>query len=1082
MLAMAVADHAAQRAGGESGAAQWGRLPLDTVGGWGLETRFAPMLKHPRVTEARIARAIALIKERIHTGAVPLLVEVFQEPGEPAFPRRIPNAGYQPFHVGESWGPAWSTVWFRFSGTALPEWSGKPVDSLVRLGCRGGEGFTAEGQIWMEGMPVGAINVNRAVAPRHLAGSGGVSFIVEAAANPSPRTWLPYGDPDPAAAGPLFVLEQAEMALFNAEAYELHQDLALAYGGMMELPEETPRRGQLLRACNDAVNLLDPADASTYGPARAALREALAKKNGGTAHEISAVGHAHIDTAWLWPLREAIRKCARTFSTQLSYMREHPEFVFCCSQAQQYAWMKEYYPSIFEGIREAVKRGQWEPVGSMWVEVDCNIPSGESIVRQILHGKNFFLEEFGIETRDCWLPDVFGYSASMPQVLRQAGIESFLTQKISWNQFNEFPHHTFLWEGIDGTQVFSHFPPADSYNGTFAPKELAYSVRNFKEHDRASRSLYLYGHGDGGGGPTPEMLAAAARLEDFEGLPKVRLEKVSDFLAKAKADARDLPVWVGELYLELHRGTYTTQARNKKGNRKSEVLLREAELFDVLAGRAAYEVRAGVVEDHRAPYDGIARHATTAAGYLDRAWKLLLLNQFHDIIPGSSIGWVYRDCVADYSAIFQLAHAVIEPARHAVIERIDTSGAASPVIAFNTAGFARNEVISLPDGTPMHIEVPASGYAVADAAAHRPVASFAHPVEVIERKRVLAIDNGMVRVIIDRATGNIRSIRDHRHGREVLASGEEGNVFQLHRDLPINYDAWDVDPFYMETREEVGGLRALEIAERSELRAVVRVERGFGASSITQHITLRAGSARIDFDTEVEWREEHKFLKVAFPVNVRSARATYEIQYGHTERPTHYNTSWDMARFEVCAQRWADLSEGDYGVALLNDCKHGYDIHGNVMRLSLLRAPTAPDRQADRGHHEFIYALLPHGGDFRKGGVIEQACALNTPLHLVASEPRKGALPERQSFFEVDRAGVFIEAVKHAEREESVIVRLYEAYGSRGPVTLTTALPVKQAFRADLMERAVEPVGCEGGRIAFAVKPFEIVTFKLILG
>jgi alpha-mannosidase len=838
----------------------------------------------------------------------------------------------------------------------------------------------------------------------------------------------------------------------------------------------------LLRACNDAANLLDPADPATYGPAREALREVLDKKNGGTAHEISAVGHAHIDTAWLWPLRETIRKCARTFSTQLAYMREHPEFVFCCSQAQQYAWMKEYYPDIFEGIRDAVRRGQWEPVGSMWVETDCNIPSGESIVRQILHGKNFFMDEFGIETRDCWLPDVFGYNASMPQVLRQAGIDSFLTQKISWNQFNEFPHHTFLWEGIDGTRVFSHFPPADTYNGTFAPKELAYSVRNFKEHDRAGRSLYLYGHGDGGGGPTREMLAAAARLGDFEGMPKVRLEKVSDFLAKAKADARDLPVWVGELYLELHRGTYTTQARNKKGNRKSETLLREAELFDVLAGRAAYQVRAGVVEDHRAPYDVIARHATTAAGYLERAWKLLLLNQFHDIIPGSSIGRVYKDGVSDYAAIFQLAHAVIEPARRAVIERIDTGSAARPVIAFNTSGFARNEVISLPDGTPIHIEVPANGYAVADAAEHRPVASFAHPVEIIERNRVLAIDNGMLRVIIERATGNIRSIRDHRHDREVLEPGHAGNVFHLHRDLPNNYDAWDVDAFYMETCEEVGGLTALEIVEQSDLRAVVRVERAFGASSIIQHISLCAGSARIVFDTDIEWREEHKFLKVAFPVQVRSPRATYEIQFGHVERPTHYNTSWDVARFEVCAQRWADLSEGDYGVALLNDCKHGCDIHGNVMRLSLLRAPTAPDREADRGHHEFVYALLPHGGDFRKGGVIEHACALNTPLHLVATEPRKGTLPARESFFEVDQPGVFIEAVKKAERDESVIVRLCEAYGTRGPVVLATKLPVKHAFRADLMERTGAPVECEEGRIAFTVKPFEIVTFKLILG
>jgi alpha-mannosidase len=1042
------------------------------------------MLKHPRITETRIARAIALIKDRIYSDRVPLVVEASPPEGEPVFPARIPEGGFQPFHVGERWGPAWSTVWFRLSGTVPAEWSGKEVSALVRLGALAGEGFTAEGLVWQEGRPTRAINVNRADVPVAARASGGesVSFLIEAAANPSAKTWLPYGDPEPELAGPLFILEQAELACFVPEAYELHQDLALAHRAMLELPEETPRRGQLLRACNDAVNLLDPADPATYGPAREALREVLAKTNGATTHEVSALGHAHIDTAWLWPLRETIRKCARTFATQLAYMRDHPEYVFCCSQAQQYAWMKEYYPDIFEGIRDAVRRGQWEPVGSMWTEVDCNIPSGESIVRQLVHGKNFFLDEFGVETTDCWLPDVFGYSASMPQVLLKAGIDTFITQKISWNQFNQFPHHTFLWEGIDGTRVFSHFPPADTYNGKFSPKELAYNVRNFKDHDRATRSLYLYGHGDGGGGPTREMLAAAARLKDFEGLPKVRLEKLADFLVKAKADARDLPVWVGELYLELHRGTYTTQARNKKGNRKSEILLREAELFDVLAGRAAYAVRPGVVEDHRADYDVIARHATTAAGYLDRAWKLLLLNQFHDIIPGSSIARVYHQSVEDYAAISRLARAVIDPARRAVIERIDTGAAARPVIIFNTAGFARNEVISLCDGTSIHIEVPASGYTVADAAEHRPVGSFAHPVEVIERTRVIAIDNGMLRLIIDRATGNIRSIRDHRHDREVLAPGHPGNVFQLHRDLPNNYDAWDVDAFYLESCQEVGGLKALEVVEDTELRAVVRVEREFGASSIIQHIALCAGSARIDFDTDIDWQEEHKFLKVAFPVNVHSPRATYEVQFGNIERPTHFNTSWDMARFEVCAQKWADLSEGDYGVALLNDCKHGYDIHGNVLRLSLLRAPTAPDRQADRGHHEFVYALLPHGGDFRKGAVVEQAYALNMPLHVIETEPRKGPLPASQSFFEVDRAGVVIEAVKHAEHEESVIVRLYEAHGSRGPAVLATRLPVKHAFYADLMERTGAPVDCSGGEIAFTVKPFEIVTFKLILG
>ena len=582
--------------------------------------------------------------------------------------------------------------------------------------------------------------------------------------------------------------------------------------------------------------------------------------------------------------------------------------------------------------------------------------------------------------------------------------------------------------------------------------------------------------------PPARCLPLASRLKDLEGLPKVQLEKASEFLAKAKADAKDLPVWVGELYLELHRGTYTTQARTKKGNRKSEFLLRDAELFDVIAGRASYKVAPNVAESLRAPYDVIARNAVTPAGYLDRAWKLLLLNQFHDIIPGSSIARVYKESAADYATIAELARAITDPALQALAARINTSAATRPVIAFNTSGFPRNEVVSLPDGTPVYVEAPASGYVVADAAEHRPVSSFAHPVEIINRDRLLAIDNGMLRVIIERGTGNIRSIRDHRHNREVLAAGQPGNVFQLHKDYPNDYDAWDVDLFAYDTCEEIAGLTALEIVEQTELRAAIRVQRKFGASTITQRISLCAGSARIDFATEINWHENHKFLKVAFPVNVHSPRATYEVQYGHTERPTHYNTSWDLARFEVCAQKWADLSEGDYGVALLNDCKYGYDIHGNVMRLSLLRAPNAPDRTADRGSHSFTYALLPHGGDFRKGAVIEQAYALNMPLHIVTADSRLGDLPPRQSFFEVDRHGVIIEAVKHAEHDESVIIRLYEAYGTRGPATLTTTLPVKHAFHADLLERTGAPIDCKAGQIAFTLKPFEIVTFKLILG
>ena len=987
---------------------------------------------------------------------------------------------YTSFAVGEKWGTMWDTTWFRFSGEIPHEWKGREVVALIQFGGSGNEGFTTEGLVWQDSKPVRAINVHRSDVPLAKNASGGehVLFHVEAAANPNAQDYE-YDLSKVDAAGVSFTLKQADIVCFNREAFDLYNDFRVAMEAMLALPEDSARRGQLLYVLNNATNFFDAEDFSTISRIQKELEQILAKHNGDSVHRISAIGHAHIDTAWLWPLRETIRKCARTFSTALAYMEEYPDYVFGCSQPQQYAWMKAFYPSIFEGIKNAVKRGQWEVMGSMWIEPDCNLSSGESLVRQILHGKNFFLDEFNIETRDVWLPDVFGYSASMPQIMQNSGITSFLTQKISWNKFNRFPHHTFLWEGIDGTRVFTHFPPADTYNGTFAPEQLAFNAKNFREHDRASCSLYVYGFGDGGGGPTKEMLETAKRVKDFEGLPRVELGKVSEFFLTAKEDAKDLPVWVGELYLELHRGTYTTQARNKRSNRKSEFLLREAEFFDALSGAFGKksQIRFDGSRPERAVYDVIGTDDDDKpAALLNRAWKLLLLNQFHDIIPGSSINWVYRDSDRDYATIQSLGGAVLDAAKCAVADEINTSGFAQPVAVFNSCSHPRSEVISMPNGEPAWVTVPSCGYTVMEGVASQ---FSGNEVTVTSKGKDVVLENGLLRVVIDK-DGYLSSVRDLRAGRDVLEPGKRGNVLELHKDYPVFWDAWDVDIFYKETREELTGVESIEVIERTPLRAAVRVQRKFGKSSLTQRITLRAGSARIDFATEVDWQEKHRFLRVAFPANVRSSRATFEIQYGHTERPTHYNTSWDLARFEVCAQKWIDLSETDYGVALLNDCKYGHDVFGNVMHISLLRAPTAPDPTADMGRHEFVYSLLPHAGNLQSARVIEEAYNLNIPLSVTPLKACAGKLPPVQSFFELDRAGVIIEAIKKAEKEDAIIVRMYEAYGGRGPVTLRTSLPIKAAFTADLLERTIEPVAFDGDKVTVTVKPFEIITLKLV--
>ncbi|MDH7570868.1 MAG: glycoside hydrolase family 38 C-terminal domain-containing protein, partial [Armatimonadota bacterium] len=681
----------------------------------------------------------------------------------------------------------------------------------------------------------------------------------------------------------------------------------------------------------------------------------------------------HIDVAWLWPLRETVRKCSRTFATALRYMQKYPEYRFGQSQPQLYAFTREHYPALYQRIKEAVQAGRWEPVGAMWVEADCNIPSGESLVRQVLHGKRFFMEEFGVETEILYLPDVFGYSAALPQILKKSRVHYFMTQKISWNQFNKFPHHTFWWEGLDGTRIFSHFLPADTYNGVFTPEELRRAERNFRDSDRASSWLYLFGYGDGGGGPTAEMLEAAKRVKDLDGVPRVEQEFARDFFRRAAAEAKDLPVWVGELYLELHRGTYTTQAHNKRMNRRCEFLLRDAEFLSA--------IRPGGLS-------GYPREA------LDRCWKLVLLNQFHDVIPGSSIGWVYEDSRRQYDEVARTGHSIVEDALKALSASIDAAGLSHPVVVWNTLSRPGREVVSYPleehapgsvvsargERWPVQVvegedgrralfvaEVPPCGYAVYDLSSAEAGGSEFDSVTVGDGY----LENGVLRVEWD-GRGLLTRVFDKRCGREVLAAGAAANLFQLFDDRPNNWDAWDVDVFYAETGRDLTEVAGIRIVERGPVRGAVEFCRHFGNSSIRQVMRLSSGSARLDFVTEVEWHESNALLKVAFPVAINASRATYEIQYGHVERPTHINTSWDMARFEVVGHKWADLSEGDYGVALLNDCKYGYDVRGNVLRLSLLRAPKNPDPNADMGRHLFTYALYPHPGDVRLGAVVAE--------------------------------------------------------------------------------------------------------------
>ena len=660
------------------------------------------------------------------------------------------------------------------------------------------------------------------------------------------------------------------------------------------------------------VDVVDPGDVSaTAVLGREALAPALAQPASASSHSVIAVGHAHIDSAWLWPIRETIRKCARTFSSVIALMDADPEFRFACSSAQQLQWMKDGYPEIFERIKEKVADGQFIPVGGMWVEPDMNLPGAEAMVRQFVAGKRFFLEEFGVDTREAWMPDTFGYSGAVPQIIKASGTEWFLTQKISWNQTNTFPHHSFLWEGIDGTRVFTHFPPADTYVGEVSGADLARAERTFHDHRDGSISLLPFGFGDGGGGPTREMMAAVRRTRSLEGSPTVEIDTPERFFERAAAEMTEPPVWSGELYLELHRASYTTQHLTKQGNRRNEHWLRELELWAATAA-----VRTGA--DY--PYDD-----------LERIWQLVLLQQFHDILPGTSIAWVHREVEQNNR---ELA-AELERLIGAALAHFDVGDGAEYIA--NAAPFRARRRARAVGGTAC------AARGCADLGADR-----RGTCSTTAWSRVVVDDRGLVVSLIDLATG-----------RDAIAPGAAGNLLQVHRDLPNEWDAWDVDDHYLRVSADETGVDAIT-ASQGRIRYRSRSSARSASRTSTQVLTLRADDPTLHIDNDIDWHERRKMLKLAFPLDIHADRVAAETQFGHVQRPTHSNTSWDAARFELCAHRWVHVAEPGFGVAIANESSYGYDAQRSTRadggttttaRVSLLRGPTFPDPVADQGRH-----------------------------------------------------------------------------------------------------------------------------------
>lgn len=1061
----------------------------------------------PSEFELTVARFQTFLREAVeplvYPGSFPVRVAVRQvtDPHAP-----LPTAAemkegvFTPVEPGWQWGPKWSTAWFLVQGTVPPMAQG--LIPCLRFSSG------TEAMVWrrVEGgwLPVQGLDVNRdrvSLSALHVVGDE-FEVLIEAACNhPFGVVGFEWDTADTHARWKSDTpgrLERAEVAAFDRAAWLLRQRYAFALGLLKDLPADSNRARHLLGVLRRATNSLDvthtaqgpKATAKNLEAAIALLDEGIRSPAGGAATKCIAVGHAHIDTAWLWPLRETRRKCLRTFTNQLRLMEEFPEYTFLCSQAQQYAWIEEDAPEVFEQIRARVREGRWEPGGGMWIEPDANCPSGESLARQIVLGAGYWQQTFGEKGKQSflYLPDTFGFPGSIPQIMALCGLHTFITNKLHWNSVNTFPHSTFVWRGIDGTEVLAHNTPGKDYNATNTPRELRRGEHTHTLRDRAGSDgdtqspgkaacppvwLQPFGYGDGGGGPTDWSIEFARLAEDCEGLPRVTMGRADSFCERllSQESAADgtpeaLPVWWGELYLELHRGTLTTQAWIKEANRRAEESLRLAEALHAVSpsgwGGAAYPT-----------------------AKLEKAWKLVLLNQFHDILPGSSIGWVYEDARRDFERVEKITDSLTDKGTTVWLSGLSTAGLAQPVGVFNQCSVHRDGVIELDDDTLMLAkDVPALGVRVIDAAA----TPMCVPVTIDGGR----LSNGVVTAEID-DLGRVASLRREGCGVDLAGSwrGHHGlNILALFEDLPHMWDAWDIDPsFEHKARVIDTPPEAIEVVQESPLRGAIRVRRSLGeASSIEQVYTLSAASPRLDVHTRIEWRERRRLLRALFPTPILAPLATYEIQFGHVQRPTHRNTPWDAAMFEVCAHRWADISERGAGLALLNDSKYGHSCCEGMLGLSLLRSPVHPDPQADQGTHEFTYSLMPHEGDWRAAGVDREAEALNTPmiayrLNAGESGPAGGHWSPLSLCCD-GGASVAISALKKAEDGNGIILRVWECHGGRGTLRIRWNAPVSGVEATDLLERpmALDGFSHSGAETLLPLRPFQIVSLRALPG
>lgn len=859
----------------------------------------------------------------------------------------------------------------------------------------------------------------------------------------------------------------ATLKLIDEKTKKLYYDIRVPFEILEFEDENSKNYFEIKKYLNNTLNLIDfrkPYSDEYYASIEKAEEYIQTEFYGKYCHEgevhAICIGHTHIDVAWEWTLAQTREKTLRSFSTVLALMKKYPEYKFMSSQPQLYKYLKEESPELYEEVKEMVKQGRWEVEGGMWVEADCNLSSGESLVRQFLYGKRFMKNEFGVDSKVLWLPDVFGYSAALPQIMNKCGVDKFITSKIGWNESNKMPYDEFIWHGIDNTPVFTYFMTAQdkvrgkepatnvTYNAKLNANQLRGAYDRFQQKDLYNDVLITFGFGDGGGGPTSKDLEMYKRLKKgIPGTSTAVMGYAGDFLEDVKTKTENkphMPHWSGELYLEFHRGTYTSQAKNKKYNRTSEFMFEKAETLSLIN-----EYLNGVVYPKEKIQD---------------AWETILLNQFHDIIPGSSIHDVYEVSHEQYREIQKTGNEIISSALEKIADGVNAD---SGFLVYNPNSFTSSSAVETENGVIYAENIPAKGYKVIEPKKTDSNITLTHN----------RIENKFFTLVLDE-NGNFSSIFDKRNNREVLKNGAKGNVLTAYEDFPREYDNWEISSYYTEKKWDISDVRSIEQVYEGE-RAGLKITRNYKDSKIVQWIFVYDHIDKIDFKTYIDWKEEHIVLKTAFPVDVNSNKATYDIQFGSVERPTHKNTSWDAARFEVCAHKYCDLSEYGYGVSLMNDCKYGHSIHDGVMTLTLLKCGTFPDETADKCEHEFTYSLYPHAGDLREAGTIKKAYELNVPMTAVPVSTNKGALPTEYSFLSVDAENVIFETAKMAEDNDDIILRGYECFNKRTTATVTLGVPVKKAFICDMLENNIRELKVTGNTITVDFKPFEIITVKI---